>query len=240
MSRSDLPAGPADSGEVADDLDEALTRGRAIAKRTLWGMMIAAALLVLVGWLLDKWLIVGVMLVGFSYPLLKVLGEYRHPKEFAKPRYWSVVTRVLERHDLPAGAPASAEEPAAERRLRIQDEMDQIRRLGPTPSFRGDGSLWPPVLLALGSGAAGVSYLVLGHNTAAGVAWLCVAGVVSGLGWLRKAMRGKEERALSLLEEEMNELRSAPEGSGVRSEKQPAKRRMKSGNGKSPSRRPDA
>lgn len=236
MSGSDRPARDAGSGEVTDGLDEALTRGRAIAKRTFWGIMIAAVLLVLAGWLLDRWVVVGVMLVGFSYPLLKVLREYRHPREFAKPGYWNVVTRVLQRHDLPAATPSSAETSAAERRLRIQDEMDQIRRLGPTSKSRGDGSLWPPVLLASAAATAGVLYLVLGRNTAAGVAWLCMAGVVFGLGWLRKAMRGKEERALSLLEEEMKELGDA---SGP-SDKQAAQRRMKSGAGRSRSRRADA
>lgn len=236
MSGSDRPARDAGSGEVTEGLDEPLMRGRAIAKRTFWGMMIAAALLVLAGWLLDRWVVVGVMLVGFSYPLLKVLREYRHPREFAKPGYWSVVTRVLERHDLPAETASSTETSTAERRLRLQDEMDQIRRLGPTLKSRGDGSLWPPVLLALAAAAAGALYLVLGHNTAAGVAWLCMAGVVSGLGWLRKAMRGKEERALSILEEEMKELGDAPGPS----DKQGAKRRMKSGGRRSRSRRADA
>ncbi|MCG6989678.1 MAG: hypothetical protein LJF06_16070 [Gemmatimonadetes bacterium] len=236
MSGSDRPPRDAGSGEVTDDLDEPLRRGRAIAKRTFWGMMIAVALMVLAGGLLDEWVAVGVMLVGFSYPLLKVLREYRHPREFAKPGYWGVVTRVLERHDLPAETSSSADASPEERRRRLQDEMDQIRRLGPTPKSRGDGSLWPPALLALAAATAGVLYLVLGHNTAAGVAWLCMAGVVAGLGWLRKAMRGKEERALSILEEEMKELSDQPGPS----DKRGAERRMKSGAGRSRSRRTDA
>lgn len=197
-------------GMEVDDFDaEARARGRAVAKRTFWGMMLIGSLLLTLGIILDNMLVVGIMLVGFSYPLLKVLREYRNPDEFTKPRYWGVVADVLERHGNPQAAHAGdapGGESPAERRVRIQDEMDRIRRLGPKPRSRGDGSLVPPALLTLVTATAGVLYLTLGHNRAAGIAWLGMSGVVAGLGWLRRAMRKKERRALSLLQEELEEL----------------------------------
>lgn len=209
--QSSVPVPDSEGGGLTHDFDEeALARGRAIAKRTLWGMMIAAALLVLAGWVLDQWLAVGVMLVGFSYPLLKVLREYRRPDDFTKPRYWDVVSRVLERHEDAAEPAGSAGLSVTERRVRIQDDMDHIRRLGSKPKSVGDDSLWPPALLTLGTAIAGVLYLVVGHNTAAGVAWFCMSAFVAGLGWLRKTMRGKERKALALLEEELKELGGGP------------------------------
>lgn len=231
--RSDLPRSDGGDRKVTDDFAEALHRGRATAKRTFWGMMIAAALIVLVGGLLDRWLLVGVLLVGFSYPLFKVLREYRDPREFAKLRYWDTVRRVLDRHDDAAELPSAGEESAAQRRIRIQDEMDQIRHLSPRPKSPGGGSLWPPVLLTLAAAAAGTLYLAVGHNTKAGVTWFCVAGLVAGLGWLSRVMRRKERKALALLEEELQEVTGGARisGSGFEEEMEDRSRGTKAEDG---------
>lgn len=225
--RSDLPERDAAGDQDADPFDEGLRRGRVAAKRAFWGMLIAAAVVVLVGGMLGRWVIVGIVLLGFSYPLVKVLREYRHPREFAKPRYWDTVTRVLERHGDAAAAPAHPEESAVQRRLRIQGEMDQIRRLGPKPKSRGGDTLWPSVLLTLVAATAGTLYLVPGRNTSAAVAWYCMAGFVAGLGWLRKTMRGKERKAFGLLEEELEELGGGPVSPGEGSEGKADRRRRR-------------